>query len=110
MPKKYIRVREHLRHVNNLVIIVRAHISKNPNYKEIKMSNNKNTASAESVEQEHPRDLTAKKESRPTQVNVNIWEADSHYLASFNHQSRRVFHNVEELLMAIEVEVKRLGA
>ena len=51
----------------------------------------------------------AKKEFRPTHVNVNIWEIDAHYLASFNHNPRRVFHSIEELLVAIEVEIKRLG-
>lgn len=60
-------------------------------------------------EREEPRDPTAKKESRPTQVNVNIRYVDAHYLASFSHNPPRIFHNMEELLVVIEVEVKRLG-
>ena len=51
----------------------------------------------------------AKKEFRPSYVNVKIREAESHYLVSFGHGPTRVFHNVEELLLAIEVEVKRLS-
>ena len=76
----------------------------NPRFKETKMNEDEKTEGTTEV-----RVDGAKKEPRPTQVNVNIWEADSHYLASFNHAPRRVFHNVEELLVAIEVEVKRLG-
>lgn len=59
--------------------------------------------------QDHPVDLSmGKKECGPGSVSVNIRHADGHYLASFYHNSPRVFHNIEELLVAIEVEVKRL--
>lgn len=54
-------------------------------------------------------DLTAKKTSVLNHVYVKIQESDGHYLASFHHGPPRVFHNVEELLVAIEIEVKRLN-
>lgn len=42
-------------------------------------------------------------------VGVNIRFNDGHYLASFNHnEPPRVFHNMEELLAAIEVEAGKL--
>ncbi|MCK4384709.1 MAG: hypothetical protein KAW52_00455 [candidate division Zixibacteria bacterium] len=50
----------------------------------------------------------AKKEFRPSRISVTIREAESHYLVSFGCGSTRVFHNVEELLVAIEVEINRL--
>jgi len=52
---------------------------------------------------------SAKKELPPRWVNINIKRVDGHYLVTFRHDEARVFHNVEELLVAIEVEVKRLG-
>ncbi|MCK4859204.1 MAG: hypothetical protein KAS87_01460 [Candidatus Omnitrophica bacterium] len=42
-------------------------------------------------------------------INVNIELTDSHYIASFNHGKRRVFHNMPQLLTAIEVESAKLG-
>ena len=63
----------------------------------------------ENEEREEQRDPTAKKASGPNRVNVNIQESDGHYLVSFHHGPPRVFHNTEELLVAIEIEVKRLA-
>ncbi len=42
-------------------------------------------------------------------INVNIKLSDNHYLASFNHGDPRVFHNLPQLLTAIEVEAAKLG-
>lgn len=43
-------------------------------------------------------------------VGVNIKFTDNHYLASFNHnEPPRVFHNMQQLLTAIEVECAKLG-
>ena len=42
------------------------------------------------------------------QVSVVIFYADNHYLASFNHAPRRVFHSMIELLNAIEAECEKL--
>jgi len=104
--KKYIRVSQHVRHLDNLRVIVPAHIRKNPKYKEVKMSNDQDTGS--NVKQEQPRDLTAKREAKRDNVNVSIRHVDGHYLVSFNHGPTRIFHNTEELLVAIEVEANRL--
>ena len=42
-------------------------------------------------------------------VGVHIKFSDSHYLASFNHnEPPGVFHNMQELLAAIEVECAKL--
>ena len=42
-------------------------------------------------------------------ISVDIKLADNHYLAKFNHGSPRVFHNIQQLLTAIEVECDKLG-
>jgi len=55
------------------------------------------------------QDPTAKKASGPNHVYVKIQESDGHYLVSFHHGPPRVFHNTEELLVAIEIEEKRLN-
>ena len=41
MAKKYSRVSRHLRHIGSMVILVRAHIRKNPRYKENEMRKRK---------------------------------------------------------------------
>lgn len=64
--------------------------------------------SDENVEQEQPRDLTAKRQAVRDNVNVNIRHVDSHYLVSINHCVPRIFHNMEELLRVIEVECEKL--
>ena len=69
------------------------------------MSNGQNT----SPERTEGEGSIEPKNFRPTNVNVRIREAESHYLVVFGSGPTRVFHNVEELLVAIEVEVKRLG-
>ena len=104
MPKKYSRVSAHHRIINGKQVWVIAHIRQNPRFKETKMQNED-----KGPEREQPRDLSVK-EFRPSHVNVNIRETESHYLASFNHGPTRVFHNVRELLVVIEVEVNRLTA
>ena len=42
-------------------------------------------------------------------VGVNIKLVDGHYLATFNHGAPRIFHNMPQLLTAIEVEAAKLG-
>ena len=101
IAKKYIRVREHWRDVGIITTLVHAHIRKNPRFKEMKMND-------ERTEGETPRgDVGVREKSakpfKLSQVSVVIFYADNHYLASFNHAPRRVFHNTEELLRAIEV-------
>lgn len=103
--KKYSRISQHTRNVGHSAILVRAHIRKNPKYKETKMETDERIHE----EQEELRDLTGKKESRPCHVNVNIREADNHYLVSFNHGNTRVFHEMKELLTAIKVKVTEIS-
>ena len=43
-------------------------------------------------------------------MGVNIKLVDGHYLATFNHDAPRIFHNMPQLLTAIEVEAAKLGA
>ncbi len=106
MPKKYYRVSAHHRIIDGKQVWVIAHIRKNPKYKETKMNEDEKTEGKGSIME---CDQPAKKEYRSTQVSVVIREADSHYIVTFDHGStKRIFHNVEELLVAIEVEVKRL--
>jgi len=126
MAKKYYRVPAHFRVINGEQVWVIAHIRKNPKYKETKMQDNaKGDCQEEQTEGKgrigegeikmlkDGKDVEmrpAKKEFRPTTVSVVIREADNHYLATFDHgSSKRIFHNIQELLMAIEVQVKRLG-
>lgn len=42
-------------------------------------------------------------------MSVEIKLADNHYVANFNHGAPRVFHNMSQLLTAIEVESAKLG-
>ena len=42
-------------------------------------------------------------------ISVNIKLVDGHYLATFNHDVPRIFHNMPQLLTAIEVEAAKLG-
>ena len=83
-------------------------VHSNLNIKETKMANGKDTVSNE--ERSEPRDLPggAKKESRPTNVNINIRFIDTHFQVTFRHEVTRIFHNMEEVLLAIDVEIKRL--
>ena len=51
-----------------------------------------------------------RKTPKLTQVSVVIREADNHYIVTFDHgSSKRVFHNMQELLTAIEVKVKEIS-
>ena len=52
--------------------------------------------------------VSGEKPFKLRQVSVVIFYADNHYLASFTHAPRRVFHNMPELLTAIEVECEKL--
>jgi len=107
MRKKYSRVSEHYRKIRNGVpILVHAHIRKNPRFKETKMKD-------ERTESESPRGdvevrVDGRKTPKLTQVSVVMFYADNHYLASFNHAPRRVFHSMIELLDVIEVEAEKL--
>ncbi len=42
-------------------------------------------------------------------IGVNIKLVDGHYLATFNHDVPRIFHNMPQLLTAIEVASAELG-
>lgn len=42
-------------------------------------------------------------------VYVDIQEADGHYVASFSHGPPKVFHSINQVLMAIGEEVKKLS-
>ena len=42
-------------------------------------------------------------------MSVNIKLVDGHYLVTFNHDVPRIFHNLPQLLTAIEVETAKLG-
>ena len=42
-------------------------------------------------------------------IGVNIKLVDGHYLATFNHDIPRIFHNMPQLLTAIEIESAKLG-
>ncbi len=42
-------------------------------------------------------------------ISIDIKLADNHYIANFNHGAPRVFHNMAQLLTAIEVESAKLG-
>lgn len=44
----------------------------------------------------------------PKWVSVNIKKVDGHFIVSFQHGPERVFHNMQELLTAIEVEAGKL--
>ena len=66
----------------------------------------KDTASQ--PEQFEVRTDGAKKEPRPTNVNINIRFVDSHFQVTFRHEVTRIFHNMQEVLDAIEVEAEKL--
>lgn len=42
-------------------------------------------------------------------LNVEIRLVDNHYLATFSRGTPRIFHNMAQLLTAIEVESAKLG-
>jgi hypothetical protein len=42
-------------------------------------------------------------------IGVNIKLVDGHFLVTFNHDKPRIFHNMPQLLTAIEVEASKLG-
>ena len=106
MAKKYSRVESHFRDggIGAKAILVRAHIRKNPKYKEAKMQN----GLIPTEERKDPREPGAK-QVRPTYVHVKIMEADGHYLVAFNYAPYRIFHDMKDLLFAIKVEVKKLN-
>jgi len=63
------------------------------------------------AKEESPGGYVEVKDAKPFKrlcVNVNIRFTENHYLASFNHAPPRVFHNMPELLTAIEVECEKL--
>ena len=86
-----------------------AHIRKNPRFKETKMEG-QDTASE--PEETGGMIEVLKDGGKPVKrrwVGVNIKFSDNHYLASFNHNDPpRIFHNMEELLLAIQVECEKL--
>lgn len=42
-------------------------------------------------------------------VSINVKLVDGHYLATFNNAEPRIFHNMPQLLTAIEVASAELG-
>lgn len=71
------------------------------------MSNGEDTAKTEERE-ETPEPLSPKPQFRKW-MGVNIKLVDGHYLVTFNHDVPRIFHNMPQLLTAIEVEAAKLG-
>lgn len=69
------------------------------------MSNGDN----EEIEERSEKPISSPKPEFRKWISVDIKLADSHYLAKFNHGSPRVFHNMQQLLTAIEVESAKLG-
>ncbi len=109
--KKYSRVSAHMRNVGHSTILVRSHIRKNPRFKEMKMEDPKTSEGTDAREEQtggHEVRVDGRKTPKLTQVSVVMFYADNHYLASFNHAPRRVFHNMTELSTAIEVECEKL--
>jgi len=73
------------------------------------MSNGEDKDKVNTEEREEGSGSISEKPTFRKWVSVNIKFSDSHYLAYFNHNDRpRVFHNMEELLAAIEVEAGKL--
>jgi hypothetical protein len=61
-------------------------------------------------EERTDQEVTSEKPRLRKWVGVNIKLTDKHYLVSFNHNDPpRVFHNIQQLLTAIEVECDKLG-
>ena len=71
------------------------------------MSNGEEKETADKRE-ETPEPLSPEPKFRKW-VGVNIKLVDGHFLTTFNHDFPRVFHNMQELLAAIEVEAGKLG-
>jgi len=71
-----------------------------------------NDESTGSPEERSDEEISSQPSEKPTirkWVSVNIKLVDGHYLATFNHDAPRIFHNMQQLLMAIEVESSKLG-
>lgn len=71
------------------------------------MPNGEDTGTADEREKT-PESLSPKPQYRKW-MGVNIKLVDGHYLATFNHDVPRIFHNMQQLLTAIEVEASKLG-
>ena len=72
------------------------------------MSNGEEKETADTRE-ETPEPLSSEKPTFRKWVDVNIKLVDGHFLTTFNHDFPRIFHNLQELLAAIEVEAGKLG-
>jgi len=70
------------------------------------MPNGKNTGIADQGE-ETP-EISSEKPTIRKWVGINIKCVDGHFLTTFNHDFPRIFHNMQELLTAIEVEAGKL--
>ncbi|MBA7683438.1 hypothetical protein ES703_91803 [subsurface metagenome] len=62
----------------------------------------------EITEERSEQEVSSEKPKVRKWVAVNIKFVDGHFLTTFNQEKPRIFHNVEELLRAIEVEVNTL--
>ena len=51
----------------------------------------------------------SEKPTFPKRIFFDVKLVDNHYLATFNHDFPRIFHNMQQLLTAIEVESAKLG-
>ena len=64
---------------------------------------------AKTEEREETPEISSEKPTFRKWMGVNIKLVDGHYLATFNHDAARIFHNMSQLLTAIEVEAAKLG-
>lgn len=60
-------------------------------------------------EREETPEISSEKPTLRKWMGVNIKLVDGHYLVTFNHDVPRIFHNMPQLLTAIEVEAAKLG-
>ena len=70
------------------------------------MSNSEETAD----KREESPEISSEKPTLRKWVGINIKCVDGHFLTTFNHDFPRIFHNMQELLAAIEVEASKLMA
>jgi len=71
------------------------------------MANDEDTGTDAKKEIAEP--LSSEKATFRKWMGVNIKLVDGHYLVTFNHDIPRIFHNMPQLLTAIEVEAAKLG-
>ena len=73
------------------------------------MPNGEDKDKANTEEREEVSSPISEKPTFRKWMGVNIKLVDGHYLVTFNHDVPRIFHNLPQLLTAIEVEAAKLG-